>query len=139
MTISLLVALWGAVLSTILAVTKLWEIRRDRFRVDVGNNFSSAPGGANKVIVRNLGSRPFILCYWELLWLPHRWVSEHGVRSISPGEDAIDVRIEPGASHTLRFSGPDHFDWGRNALRGRTIYLRLYVVGRRSFLRKVYG
>ena len=138
-TISLLIALWGAALSTVLAVVKLWEIRRDRFRVDVGYNFSGAPNGANEVIVRNLGTRPFILGYWELLWLPHRWAPKHKARSISPEEDANDVRIEPGGSYTLTCRGPNHFDWHTDALRGRTIYLRLHVVGRRSILRKVYG
>lgn len=139
MNVSLLIALWGAALSTVLATVKLWEIRRDRFRIDVGYNFSGAPDGANKVIVRNLGTRPFILGYWELLWLPHRWAPKHNARSISPEEDADDIRIEPGASHTLTFAGRDHFGWGKEALRGQTIYLRLHVVGRRTILRKVYG
>ena len=97
MNVSLLIALWGAALSTVLATVKLWEIRRDRFRIDVGYNFSGAPDGANKVIVRNLGTRPFILGYWELLWLPHRWAPKHNARSISPEEDADDSVRRPRA------------------------------------------
>lgn len=139
MTITFLVAIWGAAVSTILGVVKLSEMYRDRFRVTVSYSFSSAPDGSKKVIVSNLGSRPFILCYWKLLWLPHRWARERDVRAMSPDEDTTNSRLEPGASHTLTFSGLDHFEWDSNTLCGHTIYVRLYILGRRSRLRKVYG
>jgi hypothetical protein len=36
-----LIAWWGAGLSTLLAIIKVWEIWRDRFQLDVSYNFRS--------------------------------------------------------------------------------------------------
>jgi hypothetical protein len=66
---SSLIAWWGAGLSTLLAVVKLFELWRDRFRVDVSYNFTGNESIGNEILIRNLSSRPLILAYWELLLL----------------------------------------------------------------------
>ena len=132
-------AWWGACLSTFLAMVKLWEIWRDRFRIDVGYNFTGQPDIGNEIFVRNLTGYPIILSYWELLLLSGHWPFRIESNSVTPQEDARDTRIEAHSSLTLAFSGQEHFDWGVEALRGRRIYLRLYIAGRRPVLRKVYG
>jgi hypothetical protein len=62
-----LIAWWGAGLSTLLAAVKLFELWRDRFRVDVSYNFTGNDIG-NDIIIRNLSSRPMILAHWDLLY-----------------------------------------------------------------------
>ena len=132
-------AWWGACLSTLLAVVKLWEIWRDRFRIDVGYNFTGQPDIGNEVFIRNLTGYPIILSYWELLWLSGRWPFRVESQLFTPEDDARDIRIEAHSSLTLAFKGQDHFDWGVDALKGRRIYIRLCIAGRRRILRKVYG
>ncbi|WP_155996916.1 hypothetical protein [Thioalkalivibrio sp. ALJ9] len=133
------IAWWGAALSTVLAALRIWEAWRDRFQVDVGYNFTGEPSIGNKIFIRNLTGYPVILAYWEL-------VRVSGVRPfrsfkvfLSPEKDARDHRIEPHSSFQLNFSGANQFDWGYKALEGRKLYIRLYIVGRRPLLRKVYG
>lgn len=65
---STLIAWWGAVLSTLLALAKLGELWRDRFQVEISFNFTSNPEIGNEILVRNLSSRTFILADWELLY-----------------------------------------------------------------------
>ncbi len=132
-------AWWGACLSTFLAVVKLWEIWRDRFRLDISYNFTSLPEIGNDIFVRNLTASPIILSSWELLWFSGRWPFWKQVDSLTPPWDAGDTRIEAHSSLTLTFTGQNHFDCGVKALEGRRIYLRLYIAGRRAVLRKVYG
>lgn len=67
------IAYWGAGLSTLLALVKLWELWRDRFRIDVSYNFSGEPSNGNKIILRNLSNKPIILEYWEVLYCSGRW------------------------------------------------------------------
>ncbi len=130
---------WGAGLSTLLAVVKLWEIWRDRFQIEVGYNLTGSPEIGNDLFIRNLTTRPAILCYWELLFCSGLWPFRKYSEISSPGPDAYDLRIDAHSSVTLGFSGCEHFGWSEKALNGRKIYIRLHFAGRRPFLRKIYG
>lgn len=133
------VAWWGACLSTALAGVKLWELWRDRFRVSVSYNFTSDPDSGNEIFVRNLAQHPIILSYWEVLLVsrypPFRKFS--GV--VEPSPDIRDFRIDAHSTYTLHFRYGDHFNWGVEFLKGRRIYIRLHVAGRRPILKYVYG
>ena len=132
-------AVWGAVLSTILAVAKLWEMWRDRFRIEVGYNFTSAPDIGNQIFVRNLAAHPVIVCYWELSWVSGRWPFRKFEYIASPEEDARDIRLGPQSSFELNFRDQNHFDTGLAATKCRRLCLRIHMAGRRSVLCTVYG
>lgn len=136
---SALIAWWGAGLSTLLAIVKLSELWRDRFRIDVSYNFTSDENIGNEVLIRNLSNRPLILAHWELLYCSGRWPR----RSFEPLESADfdigDRRLEPYATHTLHFTESNYFSWGHKTLNGRRIFIRLHVAGRKPILRLVYA
>ena len=133
------VACWGAGLSTLLAMVKLWETWRDRFQIDVGCNLTSSPEIGNEIFIRNLTGRPAILSYWELFYCSGSWPFRKYSEISSPGPDAYDLRVDAHSSTTLGFSEADHFEWGEKTLKGKKIYIRLHFAGRRPVLRKVYG
>jgi hypothetical protein len=132
------VAWWGAALATVLALIKVWELWRDRFRLDVSYNFSGLSSIGNKVLIRNIGSRPLILTHWDLLYGSRRWPFRRFEHLASADFEEGDTTIEAGDTHTLHFDEQDHFDWGASALRGRSIYIRLFVAGRRPRIRRVF-
>ena len=131
------IAWWGAGLSTLLALLKFWEILRDRFRIEISHIFTGDPEIGNKIILRNLANRPFILAHWELLYGSGRWPFRRFTEMQSAEYDAEDHRIEPHSTFTLQFSEQNYFDWGVQAMKGRTIFIRLRVAGQRTILRKV--
>ncbi len=133
------VAWWGATLSTLLATIKLWELWRDRFRINVSCNLAGIPDVGNQILIRNIGVRPFILTYWELFYCAHRWPLRKLESISSPDFEATDTKIDPGTTHILHFIDADHFEWGASALRGRRIVIRLRVAGRRPRLLVVYS
>ena len=133
-------ALWGAVLSRLLGALKAWEIWKGRFRIDVGCLLTGSSELGNTVTIRNLGGDPIIVKYWELLWFSGRWPRRKQSLCDSPGEYATDIHIAPGSSHPLEGAGPDHFEWGARALRGRRLFIRLHIAGKkRRLLRKLCG
>lgn len=132
-------AILGAGLSILLALVKLWELWRDRFRIDIGYNLTSSPDIGNEIHVRNLSGTPIILEYWELFYRPHLWPIRKDAHIISPGPDACDLRIEPHSSKTFNFRGMDHFNSGWKSMKGRRIYIRLHIAGRRPVVKRVYG
>lgn len=135
----ILLAWWGAGLSTLLAGLKLWEIWRDRFRIDVGYNFTDSSDIGNEIFIRNLTSAPIILGYWELLRLSGRWPFRTESALATPQEDARDIRIDTHSSLTLTFRDEHHFGWGAQAMKGGRICIRLWIAGKRPVLWKVYG
>ncbi len=132
-------AWWGAAISTILALIKIWEFWQDRFRVDVGYNFTGDPELGNEIYIRNLSAQPIILKYWKLFYVSGIWPFRKFSEFESPGPYARDIQIAPHSSKELTFREASYFDWGAKFLTGRKIYMRLYIVGRRSILRKLYG
>jgi hypothetical protein len=133
------IAWWGAGLSTLLAIVKLWEILKSRFRVDVGYNFTSEPEIGNNILVRNLSSNPIILEYWELHYGSYWWPFRKFEKFESPDFDTNDLQIQPHSSYKFSFTGRYYFDSSPQTLKGRKIYLKLYIAGRKPFYKKVFG
>ena len=132
-----LIAWWGAVLSTLLALIKLHEFWRDRFRIEIGHGFTGDVNHGNDIHIRNLSSRPIILSYWEIFYRKGYCFTKKDKYIASPEAFACDLKIDPHSSHTLNFNGQDHFSWGQTD--GSKIYMRLHIAGRRPIVKKVYG
>jgi len=131
-------ALWGAGLSTALALVKVWELWSSRSRIEVSYEFSGGPDG-NDIIIRNLSDKPMILTYWELLFCERKGLKWIPYRNENPAEDTRDIFISAHSSKTLNFSGQDYFEWGHKALGGKRLYLNLHIAGKhRAIKRLVY-
>jgi len=132
-------AVWGAVLSTLLALVKFWEIWTSRSRIEISHNFTGSQDIGNQVIIRNLGGTPLLITYWELLWRHRRWLRWKQSRAISADEYFEDLPLGGYTSITLSFRDQDYFDWGMSAIGNDGIYLRLHIAGKkRPILRNVY-
>lgn len=133
-----IIAWWGAVLSTILALIKFYEMWVARFRVNVGYSFISRSDMGNKIIIRNLTDRPFILTDWKLVWRKGAWPFHKDTYISGPDEFFFDTRISPCSSHELSFTETEHFDTRYKEARGRRILIELRIAGRWRFMKKVY-
>ncbi|MCE1240492.1 MAG: hypothetical protein LWW83_11270 [Azonexaceae bacterium] len=133
-----LIAWWGAGLSTLLAIVKLWELWRDRFRLEVGYNFAGNAEVGNTILIRNLSGKPIILSFWEVLYVSGYWPRRKFEDIAYPDHDSGDRRIESHSTLELHFAEQDYFSWGHKALKGRKIFIRLHFAGRKPILKKVY-
>lgn len=138
----------GALLTATLGIVG-WPVRRGlkkigqwrkRFRIEIAWFFTTCSERGNEIIIRNLGDRPVILIYWELLWVSGWRTLWKKTPFRLPEEEIADVRIDAQSSYKLLFAEADHFAWGPTDLRGRKIYIRLWFAGRRrTVLRRVWG
>ena len=131
-----ILAIWGAVLSTLLSGLKVHEMwKKARLRIEVEGAFVGFAEVGDIIYVRNLGSKAILVTYWEVVTFDGRWPrrTEHSVRMAGNGYPTEDVRIEALDSTSLVFQGPDFFD-GMN----KKLYLRLWLAGRvKPVLRRV--
>lgn len=130
---------YGAILSTILAFLKIWDIWANRFRVDIGYDFASQPSQGHVIFIRNLSSKPIILQYWELHLCSNWWPFRKFEYFESPSLDIGDDKIEPYSSKKMSFKDQNYFRLSDDVIRGRKIYIKIYIVGRKPFYKKVYG
>lgn len=124
------VALWGAVLSTILAIR---EILKTRTKLDVGYTFTGDTDGiGNKIFLRNLSEKPVVITWWQLQWCKKKWFRWELLDGIDPDEYFTDLVIPPHSSHTFTFSGQNYFDSSKRLYEGGAIVLYLLISGRNS-------
>jgi len=132
------IAIWGATLSTLLALVKLIEIWISRRRIETSYGFSS-PQIGNKIIIRNISDKPFIITYWNLLFCEKKKLQWVPYNSIEPSEDTHDICVTGHSTKVLYFKEQNYFDWGNNVMAGKRIYLELSIAGkRRSIKRLIY-
>ena len=132
-----IIALWGAGLSTLLALIKILELWSARRKIEVSYGFVGVPEIGNDIIIRNLSDKPMILTYWELLFCERKGLKWVPYRNENPAEDTSDICIAAHSSKTFNFSGPDYFEWGHKALDGKRLYLNMHIAGSRSLLKRL--
>lgn len=131
-------AWWGAILSTLLALIKVWELWRDRFRVEINGSFSTSQDSGHEICIRNLSPKPIVMTHWEIFYgsgiRPFR--KEHIFTSKE--YDANDVTIVPYSTHRLYFRDENYFSIAAKVLKGRPVFIRIYIAGRQNTCRGIY-
>jgi len=124
-------AMWGAAVSTFLALIKIWEtFWKDRIRLETSYSFSGQYGAVDEISIVNLSGIPVQVQDWSLVWKPNRFrwrTSEIDVTPESTGRFTIPAKND----YTLLFEEFNKFDWSPRAARNRKLYLILYVFGRK--------
>lgn len=129
---------WGAGLSTLLAILKLAELWRNRFRIEISPNLTDSESHGNTIQIRNLSNKPIIITYWEIMYVSGRWPRRKFEVIAHPDHDSGDCRIESQSTLELIFTEQDYFSWSHKILNGRKIFIRAFIAGRRPILRTLY-
>lgn len=126
-------AVWGASVSTILGMIKLWEtFWRDRIRLVTSYYFCGHEDIEDRISVANLSPKPIQISYWKLCWEPRFW-SRIGSIDMSPyDDDDREFSIAAHGKHTLHFSQETKLDWSLKTRTGRQLFLYLHMFGRKK-------
>jgi hypothetical protein len=133
-----LMAVWGGLLSTGLAGIKVFEWWRDRDRLDISFGSSTSVEHGNQIQIRNLSNRPIMIKHWELFFA----FDPKGKKDCEFVESADyvdgDLTIAAHASKQWNFCENRYFSISDEHLRGRSIYLRLCIAGRKDLTIKLF-
>lgn len=125
------IAIYAAVLSTVLALSKLVSFIRGYYRVSVLSITTSSSEIGNAICIYNLSDKPITLVYWELEWHHGRWFRGKIERISSPEFDiSAGRRIDEYGSTTLPFTGDNYFQTSMHEEKGKKLYIRLYFAGK---------
>lgn len=125
-------AVWGAVLSTMLGLVKLWEVFwKDRVRLKTTYSFSTQEGSTDEITIVNLSSVPVQVSRWELAWKPKSFHWCTSTIDVTPHEGTSIFTVGPKDNHTICFEEDSKFDWSYRSTGNRALCLTLHIFGRR--------
>ncbi len=125
--IEYMLIIWGAGLSTLLAVIKIQE---SRIRMSSSYFFYGTDSIEDVIVLYNRSSIPIIITHWELLLLKRRrCIFFDAIDSRTPDEFFSDITILPHGRHEMVFGEQDSFPWGKE-IGDAVWYLKLHIVGR---------
>ncbi|MFZ0943558.1 MAG: hypothetical protein WB930_21025 [Syntrophobacteraceae bacterium] len=122
-------AIWGSLISSVLACIKLWETWRDRRRLTTSYSISYADDDESQIIIENPSNTPVMVNYWELLWIKGRLFRPETIDGVFPNEGYCNITIKAHDRHVLSFKGGQKHYRGRNATKAK-LHLKLYIAGR---------
>ncbi|CAN7286075.1 hypothetical protein LJR251_001372 [Rhizobium rhizogenes] len=128
----------GFFIATALAVIKVWELWRDRFRINVSASFAGDERIGNTIYVRNLSPHAVILTHWQVYYARRFWPFAKKQVVKEREFDAGDTIIEKTSTYSIQFSEQNYFSSSHKWLNGRSIYIKLHFAGRSQVRRRIY-
>jgi len=114
----------------------LWELVKPKFKLDVSGVFASIPDVGNKITIRNIGDKPIILMYWELVWMKKKNIFQSDRFDGESPEDFDDVRIDSFGSYTLYFQEADWFSTDHQFRKEQKLYINLWLAGEKHPIKR---
>jgi hypothetical protein len=133
--LTITIALWGALVSTSLAVVKLWEIWRDRRRLSTTYAFSSHPKHNQKIFIANLSKDPLMLTLIELYQSQKKMFRRKKTRLLAPDKIIHAVVIPSKSFYTIEYSEEDNFPDPFKNDEWNHLFLELHVAGERKAIK----
>jgi hypothetical protein len=127
-----IVAIWGACVSTILGLVKLWEtFWKDRVRLVASGHFTTQEGVSDEIVIVNLSGAAVQVSYWTLAWKPNFFRRNTSKIDVTPEGNNI-FAIPANDRHVLEFQEQDKFDWSHRGTLHSQLYLTMHIFGRRK-------
>jgi hypothetical protein len=128
----------GLVLAAPLAGLRIYEFFKDRApRLSVLVELSDDANTGNTITLLNASKIPANILYFDLIWVQRGPFGKNIrlgrkiTRENEPLEgETCNITVGPHSQRALVFAEQDHFGWG--AALSEDIYLRLWLIGRRS-------
>ena len=129
------IGIYGAGLSTLLALWQFWRAFQERRWIGTSYNFRGIEDPGNEVLLINNSPKPLTLFQINLFWGRRYlfWIRRyHRVgQSEWGGEDSdMGITLEPYKIAALHYTNDTHFDWTYRKRPKARLYLRARVVGR---------
>ena len=125
------IALLSLIFSTILAILRILEYRRDNAKIAVSYAITGDPNGHNSIYLTNLSSTPILIDYWELVWKQKKWLFFNSYKPINLFSDEdLHVTLPSRVRHSLDFKDEYSFNWHPKAKGKIKLYIVLHISGK---------
>jgi hypothetical protein len=129
MSIQLILSIWGAGLSTILATVHLLSLYRNRTRLSSSYHFGANEGTTDDIIVYNIRKRDLLVNDYLLFFAKSKSSEKKYIEKTFPDE-SVHLSLKANDRIKLSFADQDRISFSHN--RKKTLFLELNIVGRKS-------
>jgi hypothetical protein len=133
--VTLTLSIWAAVLSTVLAAIKIWEVWSARQRISIGYGVDYTGETGSSIVIANPSSKPLLITYWILLLEERSGLRWHSVDGRTLNAGSYYMTIGAHDHHVLHFRGEERFTWIPDDKGRDRVVLELSVAGRSKPLR----
>lgn len=133
------IALWGAMVATILAIIKIFEIvLPEKTKIDTTFSFIGDEGAPDIITLVNTSKTKRAVLYYDIQWIPPVYNFWKGNIEIDLGfEDGMSAfMLEPHEPLELIFKSPYKLSWGPGIPFNYRLVISLRIAGRR-FRKKI--
>jgi hypothetical protein len=136
MPLTIILAAWGAILSTVLFIFRVNELRKNslgRFSTDFHMD------SYNKVItisITNFSNYPINICYYEAYFTPGKFSKNKLFIDSGLQGDLINIQVKPHERYKLTYDEAYYFNPYLDKYRGQKLFLELNVIGKKRAIRK---
>jgi hypothetical protein len=133
MIITTILAIWGSLLSTVLFCFKIWEMRRDRFRLTISLGIDNRGPEINLISITNHFRNPITIDAMQLFWSTK--LKDENTHDYIPTQYEDDCYISVPAYSTKPIQFSDQYYFKIRPDDG-DLYIRLRVAGRNGWVTK---
>jgi len=126
----LILSVWGAGLSTILATVNLYSVYKSRTRFSTSYYFDGLAGNADKIVIYNIGKVDIIINDYKLFFSSRRFFAKKEYLPDYSEPDIISIQVKANDKCILIFNEPDGINLKK--IGNRNLYLELRIVGKRT-------
>lgn len=126
----LILSIWGASLSTILASVHLYGRYKSRTRLFTSYYFDSQTGGSDKIIIYNIGNVDIIVTDYKFFYSFNIYFGTKDYLNGFSDNELISINIKANDKYTLTFVEPYRINLKKRGK--RNLYTELRVAGKNS-------
>jgi hypothetical protein len=130
------IAIWGALVATAVALVEIHRLFRDRIRLTTSYMWVGLEEESDTIVIANLSPTPVLVSHWTLTWNApwYRWgIKPVDVTPYPDGpRDPSGFKVDGYATYSMYFAQDDKFSWTGKSSKGRNLHLTLNLFGRRK-------
>lgn len=136
-----LLEIWGALLSTILATIKIYEIKNEIGKINgffVKGDPSTRDSNTIRITIWNSTCGPIEIRQWQVFIASGYWPFRNFTEvSRKPDDDYSNQRIESLEIGDINFQQKSIDIWAETEFHKKKAYIRLHLSGRRPMMRRL--
>lgn len=130
MTTQLILSIWGAGLSTILATVHLVNLYRNRTQLSTSYHFGANEGTTDDIIVYNIGKRDLLVNDYQLFFAKSRSAFRRKYIEKTFPDESVHLSLKANDRIELSFADQDRICFPKTD--ENNLFIALNIVGRKS-------
>lgn len=132
MIITTALAVWGALLSTMLFVFKVYELRKNSFKRLKVEFHADDFNNINTFTIVNYSNNPVNISYYDVFYANKKSAKEMWFIDCGLQGDLVNIQTKPYEKCDLSFNEDRYFSSYHEKHKGKKLFIKLWIVGKKK-------